>query len=74
MPLKCWALQSISPEIQIDIETLTKTIESVLGKIQENEGATLIEGANIKKEEILIMTIAKDVEYAQKYAHLMQLK
>ena len=28
----------------------------------------------IKKEEILIMIIAKDVAFVQKYAHLVQLK
>ena len=45
-------LQSISPEIQIDVETLTKTIESILQKMEENGETTLVDGAYIQKEQI----------------------
>ncbi len=46
------SLQSISPEIQIDVETLTKTIESILQKMEENGETTLVDGAYIQKEQI----------------------
>lgn len=45
-------LQSISPEIQIDVETLTKTIESILQKMEENGETTFVDGAYIQKEQI----------------------
>ena len=45
-------LQSISPEIQIDVETLTKTIESILQKMEENGETTLVDGAYIQKDQI----------------------
>ena len=56
------SLQSISPEIQVDVETLTSVIE----KIQNNEDTNIIEGATIKKEDIpTIVSEYMQSEYAQ---------
>ena len=46
------SMQDISPEIQVDEEVLMNTVDSILGKMEENSETTMIEGAYIPQDQI----------------------